>query len=153
LEKQTIVSEPDLKYRRAVKVNYLELEQANRALGLSGEEIALEYERWRLRSEGKESLADQIEWVSKQRGDGLGYDILSRNKNGTDRYIEVKSTKLTKEAPIFFTKNEYEFAREKQSDFHLYRVFNLKDNAKMFMVNGEYDKFCVSEPVKYKGYF
>jgi hypothetical protein len=152
-EKKSIVLEPGLTYRRPVRINYLEMEQANRLLGLSGEEIALNFERWRLQREGKDSLAEQIEWVSRDRGDGLGYDILSRNSNGTDRYIEVKSTKLTKEAPIFFSKNEYEFAKGKSSNFHLYRVFNLKDDPKMFMVNGAYDEFCVSEPVKYKGYF
>lgn len=145
--------EPALVYRRPVKVNYLELEQENTIVGKSGEQIAYEFERWRLINEGKESLADKIEWVSQTQGDGLGYDILSRNNNGTDRYIEVKSTKLTKEAPIFFSKNEYDFAATKKENFYLYRVFNLKTHPKLFMANGSYDDFCNHKPVKYKGYF
>ncbi len=78
------------------------MEQVNQKAGQVGERIALDYERWRLVKAGKEGLADKIEWVSQTQGDGLGFDILSKNTNGTDRYIEVKSTKLTKEAPFLF---------------------------------------------------
>jgi len=74
-------------------------------------DVPLEYERWRLIHEGKEGLADKIKWVSQAQGDGLGFDILSRNTNGTDRYIEVKSTKLTKESPFYFTALEYDFSK------------------------------------------
>jgi hypothetical protein len=88
---ESFLHEPELVYRSPVKVNYLELEQTNQIIGQTGESIALEYERWRLMQAGKESLADKIEWVSQTKGDGLGYDIHSRNTNGTDRYIEVIS--------------------------------------------------------------
>ena len=54
-------------------------------------------------------MANKIEWVSQTQGDGLGFDIHSRNTDGTDRYIEVKSTKLTKEAPFYFSALEYDF--------------------------------------------
>jgi hypothetical protein len=39
-----VLSEPELIYRSPVKVNYIELEQANRVIGTTGESIALEYE-------------------------------------------------------------------------------------------------------------
>jgi len=148
------IQEPEVGYqKRPIKVNYLEQEQANKLLGNSGERIVFEYEKWRLIIAGKESLADRIEWVSQTQGDGAGYDILSRNTNGTDRFIEVKATKLTKEAPFFFTTNEYEFSKANRSSFFLYRVFNLKYNPKVFIVNGAFDDFCHSQPVKFKGYF
>jgi hypothetical protein len=140
-------------YQIPIKVNYLELEQANKLVGNSGEKIVYEYEKWRLITAGKEALADKIEWVSQTQGDGAGYDILSRNTNGTDRFIEVKATKLTKEAPFFFTANEYEFSKAKSSAFFLYRVFNLKDQPKIFIVNGAFDDFCNRQPVKFKGFF
>jgi len=73
--------------RKPVNVNYLEREQNNKNLGLQGEELAIQYERYILSISGKESLSDKIEWVSKDVGDGLGYDILSKNINGTDKYI------------------------------------------------------------------
>lgn len=151
--KSALVEEPELVYRSPVKVNYIELEQANRAVGKSGEQIALEFERWRLTRAGKEGLADKIEWVSQTQGDGLGFDILSRNENGTDRYIEVKSTKLTKEAPFYFTAREHDFSRKYRSNFYLYRVFNLKADPKLFIAHGAYDEFCHMRPTNFKGTF
>ncbi len=150
---EALVQEPEIIYRSPVKVNYLELEQANQTVGRTGESIALEYERWRLIHAGKESLADKIEWVSQTQGDGLGYDILSRNTNGTDRYIEVKSTKLTKEAPFYFSPLEYDFSKKQSSSFYLYRVFNLKADPKLFIANGAYDTFCNMRPTQFKGSF
>jgi hypothetical protein len=152
-ERQPIVKETESIYRTPIKVNYLELEQANSSIGKSGEKIVYDYERWRLIHEGKESLADSIEWVSQTQGDGLGFDILSKNTNGTDRYIEVKSTKLTKEAPIFFSRNEYEFSLSNASNYYLYRVFNLNQNPKIFIANGKFDDFCNYEAVKFRGSF
>jgi hypothetical protein len=148
-----MVQDPEITSRSPVKVNYLEIEQANKLIGISGEKIALEYERWRLINLGKASLADHIEWVSQTQGDGVGFDILSRNENGTDRFIEVKTTKLTKEAPIFFSKNEFDFSASNKSNYYLYRVFNLRDNPRLFIVNGSFNEFCNYQPVKFKGFF
>jgi hypothetical protein len=103
-------------------------------------------------SEGKESPAEKIEWVS-QESDGHGFDILSRNSNGTDRFIEVKSTKLTKEAPIFFSKNEFEVSAQKKSNYYLYRLFNLKSDPKVFIKEGSFAEFCNYKAVNYKGWF
>jgi hypothetical protein len=150
---ETMLQEPELVYRSPVRINYIELEQANQAVGRTGESIALEYERWRLVRAGKETLADKIEWVSQTQGDGLGFDILSRNTNGTDRYIEVKSTKLTKEAPFYFSALEFDFSKRKTSNFFLYRVFNLKADPKLFIANGAYDEFCNIRPTQFKGSF
>jgi hypothetical protein len=95
---------------KPVKTNYLKKEQDNRNLGEQGEEFVIAFEKWRLIKAGKEKLADKIEWLSKDLGDGLGYDILSRNENGTDRFIEVKTTKLSKETPIYVRRTEVKFA-------------------------------------------
>lgn len=151
--KKMVLQEPDLIYRSPVKVNYIEVEQANRVVGKTGESIALEYEKWRLLRAGKENLADKIEWVSQTQGDGLGFDIHSRNTNGTDRYIEVKSTKLTKDAPFYFSALEHDFSRHNRSNFFLYRVFNLKADPKLFIANGAYDDFCNLRPTHFKGTF
>ena len=148
-----LLEETEVVYRSPVKINYIEKEQSNRAIGQTGESIAIEYERWRLIKEGKENLADKIEWVSQIQGDGLGYDILSRNTNGTDRYIEVKATKLTKEAPFYFSALEYDFSKRNSSNFFLYRVFNLKEDTKLFIANGRYDEFCNLRPTQFKGSF
>jgi hypothetical protein len=81
---------------RPVKMNYLEKEQKNRVLGAEGEKFVLDYEKWRLVKAGKKKLADEVQWISKDVGDGTGYDILSKNEDGSNRFIEVKTTKLSK---------------------------------------------------------
>lgn len=139
--------------RAPVKVNYLEREQYNRNLGQQGEELAMAYERTLLINAGKETLADRIEWVSRDQGDGLGFDILSKNLNGTDKYIEVKTTKLSKETPFFFTSNELIFSIRNEANFHLYRIYDFSLQPKMFNLNGRYDHFCNISPTQYKGMF
>ncbi len=151
-EIKTEVKESEPLYR-PVKINYLEREQNNRHLGLQGEEFVIRYEKWRLIKADKQNLADKIEWVSKDLGDGLGYDILSRNNNGTDRFIEVKTTKLSKETPIYLSKTELNFSLKQEKHFYLYRVFNFDSKPKIFIKNGEYESFCKLIPQSYKGYF
>lgn len=149
-----LVSEPKIIYKRnPIKINYLKKEEQNRNLGYLGEELVMSYERWQLTKEGKENLADKIEWVSKEQGDGTGFDILSKNINGTDKYIEVKTTKLSKETPIFFSKNELEFSIDQRKSFHLYRVFNFEKKAQMFIRNGALNEICTPIPMSYKGFF
>ncbi|MCB0762833.1 MAG: DUF3883 domain-containing protein [Flavobacteriales bacterium] len=149
-----VVEELTAAYNRSpIKTNYLEKEQRNRILGMLGEEHVLEYEKWQLTVSGKENLADQVRWISREEGDGAGFDILSRNLNGSDKYIEVKTTKLGKETPFFFSRNELLFSVDKAGDYHLYRLFNFSTNAKMFVKNGGLDKICTSVPLTFKGYF
>lgn len=148
------LEEPSAAYtRNPIKINYLEKEQKNRNLGMLGEEMVLEYEKWQLTISGKENLADKVKWISKEEGDGTGFDILSKNPDGTDKYIEVKTTKLGKETPFFFSRNELQFSKQKSNNFHLYRLFNFEKNAKMFLKNGGLDTICTSVPITFKGYF
>lgn len=152
-ERQPAVSAPLMETaRRPIKVNYLEREQRNSMLGLKGEELVLSYEKWRLIRLGKDSLAERVEWVA-QYDDGAGFDILSKNEDGTDRFIEVKTTKLTKHTPIFFTKNDYEFSSGNREKFHLYRVFNFEARPGLFSLKGSFDDICAKEAVLYTGRF
>jgi len=151
--RQNVISEPKAEYLKSpIKINYLEREQTNSTLGVKGEKLILEYEKWRLTHLGRASLADKIEWVAEY-DDTAGFDILSKNENGTDRFIEVKTTRLSKETPIFFSKNEYNFSLKNQNNFHLYRLFNFNDTPKLFSLKGSFDDFCNKEPVQYKGIF
>ena len=148
------VSESIPAYKRnPIKINYLEKEQTNRKLGFSGEEMVITFERWNLIQLGKEKLAGQIRWISKEEGDGAGFDILSKNMNGSDKYIEVKTTKLSKETPFYFTRNELLFSYSHSDEYHLYRLFNFDKDAKMFVKQGSLESICQSIPVTYKGFF
>jgi hypothetical protein len=148
-----VAKEPKEMYaRKPIKTNYLEREQMNSLLGLKGEELAIEYEKWRLIEEKRESFINDIKWISKE-DDGAGFDILSKNKNGSDRYIEMKTTKLDKETPFFFSRNEFDFAKEKTTAYHLYRIYDFAQKPQLFMLNGEYDSICQKEITQYKGFF
>lgn len=148
----TSLLDPEQKYmRNPIKINYLEREQNNRYLGNSGEELVLEYEKWCLIKNGKENFANQIRWISRDEGDGAGFDILSKHLNGKDKYIEVKTTKLGKESPFFFSRNELLFSQLHSGHYQLYRLFNFEDDAKMFIRNGGLDSICYFIPVNFKG--
>jgi hypothetical protein len=151
------VSSPEPKRRkpsyRTSFVNYLEKEQNNRALGFGGEQFVLEYEEWRLKRVGRSDLVGKIEWISRDKGDGAGFDILSRNEDDSERFVEVKTTKLPKEAPIFVSANEVSFAASHAENFYLYRVFNYGPDKKLFIRQGNYKDFCFLRPVGFKGMF
>lgn len=138
--------------KRPIKVDYLARECNNYILGELGEELAVAYERWRLIDSGKSTLADSVQWASKEYGDGLGYDILSKNTNGTDRYIEVKTTKLGIDTPIFFSKGEYDFSKKNTSQYFVYRLFNFADKPQLFIKQGSFDLLNRIEPIQFKGY-
>lgn len=142
-------------YTRKIRnINWLAKEQINRTIGYAGEELIFNYERWRLESLGKSSLSKKIEWTSQERGDGAGFDIRSYNVDGTDRFIEVKTTKLDKTAPIFFTKNELDFSRENSANYSLCRVFQLTRKPKMFEAKGAIDNACREvEAIGFRGLF
>jgi hypothetical protein len=63
--------------------------EARRAAGRKAEDVALQKERERLCLEGRPDLAVRVALVSDRPG--LGYDIRSFDRDGTDRFIEVKN--------------------------------------------------------------
>jgi len=150
--KGMLIKEPTLEYSNKLrKPNYLEIEQNNRELGLLGEELVVEYEKWRLIKSGKEKLAEKVEWVAKESGDGAGFDILSCDESGKDRYIEVKTTKLGELTPFYFTRNELSFSQKKSKDYYLYRVFKFSQSPRLFLKNGSFDEICDYEPTNFVG--
>ena len=119
--------------RLALK-NYFEIESRNRSLGRAGEDFIMEFERARLRDAGKESLADRIEHISVTQGDGAGFDIRSFEKNGTDRFIEVKTTRWGKQTPFLVSRNEVAVSRYRSDRYHLFRLFNFRDDARLYFL-------------------
>ena len=104
-------------------------------------------------SAGHNKLADNVEHVSKTRGDGLGFDVRSFDNDGKDRLIEVKTTSFGKETPFFITKFEVEFSRNQSDRFHLYRVFEFRKDPRLFSLKGAVDAHCHLDPVTYQGRF
>jgi hypothetical protein len=99
------------------KINYLAKEADNASLGAAGEEFVINYEKARLIHAGESNLADRIERVSITKGDGEGYDILSFNIDGTDRFIEAKTTRYGIHTPFFITSNEVKFSERNRDRY------------------------------------
>ncbi len=140
--------EPSKTY--STKTNYLELEAANKSLGDAGEQFAINFECARLISLGKDSLADKIEHVAETQGDGAGFDIRSYDANGSDRFIEVKTTKYGKHSPFFVSANELRFSEKHCSDYHLYRVFQFRNDPHLFSLPGSVKENFILSPTEYR---
>lgn len=133
--------------------DYLEREARNRSLGAAGEEFALGYERYRLHAAGHPRLSDRVEHVSQTKGDGLGFDILSFETNGRERFIEVKTTAFGKETPFYISRGEVDFAAEMADQFHLYRLFEFRRQPRLFALSGRVQDRCHLDPVSFMAKF
>jgi len=122
--------------RRAIKKDYLALEAQNRSLGMAGEQFIAEYEARRLHSAGHATLANRVEHVAASKGDGLGYDVLSYEFSGKERYIEVKTTAFGATAPFYVSRGEVDFSEEKALQFVLARVHEFRSAPKFFELKG-----------------
>jgi len=109
----------------------------------------LPFEHHRLNQAGKPKLADKVEHISKTKGDGAGYDILSFELDGKERFIEVKTTAFAKETPFYASRNEIEFSRYSANQYYLYRLFEFRKTAKAFQLQGDIAAHCRLDPVSY----
>ena len=114
-------------------------DERNRALGRAGEERVLAHERGVLRSAGRDDLARKVRWVSEEYGDGAGYDIASFGSDGLPRLIEVKTTNGWERTPFHITRNELAVAKERRSEWCLFRLWNFSRNPKAFELHPPLD--------------
>lgn len=143
--KSRVVAEAASRYT-PVRINYLEREAQNLSLGEAGEQFVINFERARLIHAGKTNLSDRIEQVSTTIGPSAGYDILSFELNGVDRFIEAKTTKYGKETPFFVTPNELRFSEQHSPQYRLYRVFGFRLEPHLFALSGHLADQCLLEP-------
>lgn len=152
-ERIASIQEPKRQYLGR-KTNFSERERNNRKLGERGEAFAIEFERFRLTQLGREDLAREIEWSSSERGDGLGYDVRSFNaQRDEELFIEVKTTNSGKYQPFFISENEVAFSKEWAGNYSLYRVYDFKQQARIYQLNGAVDQYVHLNPQSYKASF
>lgn len=124
--KPTIIESVNLKPREIVvtknkkaikKIDYLARNKSNSIIGSKGENLILDIEKKRLKEAGKHELADKVKRVSID-DDSLGYDILSFEVNGEEKYIEVKTTSTSNNHVRFYVSlNEYSIGKNKDNYF------------------------------------
>lgn len=96
-----------------------------RKLGEAGERFLYIAERNRLSSEGRDDLAGKVRWVSKEDGDGAGYDILSYTRNGGRRLLEVKTTNGPITTPFWISRNELDVSEENRDVYRIARLYQF----------------------------
>ncbi|MDX2121064.1 MAG: DUF3883 domain-containing protein [Gemmatimonadota bacterium] len=137
--------------RASLPVDYLALEARNQALGDAGEEFVMRFEAARLARAGKAALADRIERVSRTQGAWVGFDIRSYEPDGSDRFLEVKTTRYIKETPFFVTRNEVAVSLKEPERYHLCRVFRFRSDRMpgLFSLQGSLETTCRLDPVSF----
>jgi hypothetical protein len=152
-EKLTAISEPERKYM-ARSTNFSERERNNRQLGERGEAFVIQFERYRLEKAGRPDLAREIQWSSNEQGDGLGYDVRSFNPLREEpMYIEVKTTNSGKYQPFFISSNEVAFSKARANYYSLYRVFDFKNEPRIFQMSGAIEQYVHLTAQSYKASF
>jgi len=92
--------------------------------GLAGEQIVYEAEQHRLQTSNRGDLAAEVRLVSADKT-AVGYDILSFEKDGSERHIEVKATTnpRSSEDQFYVTENERASALDDPA-WQIVRVWN-----------------------------
>ena len=116
-------------------------QKRNKRIGDLGEQIVLQYEKEHCPAH----LAHKVIHSSKSEGDGLGYDILSFEVNGSEKFIEVKATTGDLGRSFFLTGAEVARSKKEGNKYFLYRLYNLDEKnmtADYFIVQGDLTEYC-----------
>ncbi len=135
------------------KFNPVERDFRNRKLGRDGEELVFQFEREKLQRLDRPDLAKKIRWISEEDGDGAGYDILSFDKKGKERFLEVKTTVGSDITPFYITRNELSLSSERPEAFRLCRVFDFSIRPRMFELEPPLENFVHLSPLSYEASF
>lgn len=135
------------------KFDPVERDRRNRALGRAGEEFVLEVERSRLARAGLSRLARNVRWIADEEGDGAGYDILSFDRSGSTRLIEVKTTNGVATTPFFLSRNEHATAAARSDEWRLYRVHCFSKAPRIFEVAPPLEKSLVLQTETWRASF
>jgi hypothetical protein len=132
---------PNQQLKNAIpsKTDFDKKNRVNKKLGDRGEKIVKDFEQKRLKDFGRFDLAAKVERVSL-KSDSFGFDILSYEKDGTERLIEVKATRAKAgDANFFLTINELNTART-NANYFIYLVFDiLSKNPKIWNLNNPFN--------------
>ena len=96
------------KFKQLKVYNNPESDKKLKDIGDKGELYIMDYEKERLQKNNKKELIEKIKHVSLSN-DSAGYDILSYNEDGTERFIEVKTTKGPEGTDFYISPGELNF--------------------------------------------
>jgi hypothetical protein len=133
-----------------IRCDYAAREARNSSLGRAGEELVVHYEQYRLSRLGLDRLADKVQHISRSEGDGAGFDVLSFEADGREKFVEVKTTAFARETPFFASSAEIRFSKQNAGQYALYRLFEFRKNPKCYALSGAIADHCALDPVSYR---
>ena len=108
--------------------------RASKKIGDAGEKRVRDHERERLARLGRPDLAKNVRWVADD-GEQPGYDVLSFNDDGSERWIEVKTSKGDKVNTVDLTERERLTAMEApEGRYWLYVVTRVFRGARVMKI-------------------
>ena len=125
---------PERLRRLVQKFDPVERDHRNRTLGKAGEAFVVDVERRQLAEAGHPDLARKVRWIAAEDGDGAGYDVLSFDRAGAERLIEVKTTNGSARTPFFLSRNECDLATERPAEWRIYRVHLFAKGPRIFTI-------------------
>ena len=131
-ERSSVLKTTSTKTKRT-KRDYLKEAERDQKIGNLGEQLALEYERNRLKNLGVEDVESKVFLTSENSdyGNSFPCDIISINDStGDTLYIEVKTTKEGINTPFYISREEVLFSEEHKENYSLYRVFDVMNPKK-----------------------
>ena len=117
-----------------------------REIGMLGEQRVFHSEQTRLKNDGRKDLASKVRWVSREDGDGAGYDIRSFTSTGQELFLEVKTTIGSAQTPFFISANEVEFSEEHPEHSRIFRVFDLPKVPRAFILRPPLENDLILTP-------
>jgi len=153
LQTDVITKSEKITNKNSKKIDYSVQSKKFKRIGDRGEQIVIRVERQILIKNGKKDLAEKVDQISK-RDDSIGYDIKSYDIDGTEKYIEVKSTlKPIGFCNIFISSNELQVSKNKDN-YYFYIVYDVgTKKPKIWKIKGVDlldDGNVEIEPIMYK---
>jgi hypothetical protein len=131
---------------QGINVDWLTKQKKDLELGLMGEELVIEYEKRVLFDNGCHDLIEDVKKVE----DGNGFDIFSRELDGTEKFIEVKTTTGNQLTSFKISLNEVKFSEINSDKYFLYRLYNFNIENKTAEFNeykGDLSKCFFLDPI------
>ena len=130
---------------------FRKIQESREAIGQAGEDWVINYERNYLTLKGRSELAERIARVS-EINITAGYDVLSFELDSSEKFIEVKTTALSK-AEFFISANELEVARKLNGNYWIYLVSEIYGEPKLFTIQDptkEIGKKLILTPISFQ---
>ena len=127
------------------------IQKTREQIGLAGENWVIEYEKQELSNLGFTKSAANVKRIAEVNV-AAGYDVLSYENEKREKYIEVKTTALSR-MEFFLSSNELDVARELKNQYWIYFVSEIFGNPNLLKIHdpaNQIGSLLVLSPTTYK---